>query len=255
MHGTFEFAGIDCEECHGAGKAHSLAPTTANIVKDVRSEPCGGCHTRDGQNRIAAKGNLVRHHEQFDELIRLRINEAGEVIEADGTVIPVGTASETRLELAAMGRHYVATPLYPDGVGCNGCHNAHATTKYDALTVEDGVIATCEDCHADKVRDSDTGMTVGFSGARLECIDCHMPLLSKSALSSAGLGSGPATGDIASHIFKIDPTQSEQFTADGKLSFPYLTTTFACMPCHGGDPESVSFIDLTGDDLTGYGFH
>jgi predicted CXXCH cytochrome family protein len=154
-----------------------------------------------------------------------------------------------------MGRHYVASAGYPDGVGCNGCHNAHATTRYDALTVEDGVIAACEDCHADKVRDSGTGMTVGFSGARLECIDCHMPLLSKSALSSAGLGSGPATGDIASHIFKIDPAQSEQFTADGGLSFPYLTTTFACLPCHGGDPESVSFIDLTGLDLTGFTFH
>jgi predicted CXXCH cytochrome family protein len=170
-------------------------------------------------------------------------------------VVPPETAFDDRLALAAMGGHYVASAGYPDGVGCNGCHNAHATTKFDALTVEAGVIATCASCHPEKVRDVGTGMTVGFAGARLACIDCHMPMLYKSALSFAGLGSSPTTGDIASHIFKIDPTQAEQFTADGKLAFPYLTTTFACLPCHGGDPESVSFIDLTGADLTGFVCH
>jgi predicted CXXCH cytochrome family protein len=258
IQGTFEAPGIDCEACHGPGKRHAtVLPSRTTIVLDVSSELCGDCHTRDGQNRIAASGGLTQHHEQFDELVRVRVNLQGEVIDATGTPVPPGASRAERLALAAQGAHYLPHPEhgFARGVGCNGCHDPHATTVFDELTAENGLIRTCTDCHADKVKTEGTAMTAGFDGARLTCLDCHMPYMAKSAVSSASSAGGPPQGDVSSHIFKIDLTASDQFTEDGKFTLPHLTATFACLTCHGGDPSRGSTIDLRGYDFASYRYH
>ena len=99
-------------------------------------------------------------------------------------------------------------------------------------------------------------MTVGVEGAKLTCIDCHMPRMSKSAVAEKiGTEGEPTTGDLASHISKIDLTQSEQFTADGKLAMPHITAEFACLTCHGGDSDVGSTIDLQEFTFETYTFH
>ena len=54
------------------------------------------------------------------------------------------------------------------------------------------------------------------------------------------MGTGPATGDIRTHIFKIDLSKDPatmQITSDGKFAYPWITKTFACDTCHNGVTE------------------
>ena len=55
-----------------------------------------------------------------------------------------------------------------------------------------------------------------------------MPHASKSAVKH-----NIYSGDIATHIFKINPDSTAvQFNEDGTLSNPYVTLAFACYGCH-----------------------
>ncbi|MFC1606448.1 FlgD immunoglobulin-like domain containing protein [Candidatus Latescibacterota bacterium] len=69
MAGTFADPGITCEGCHGPGSAHAESKDKADISRDTSKEMCGTCHYRDSEHRIAVSGGLIRHHEQYDELI------------------------------------------------------------------------------------------------------------------------------------------------------------------------------------------
>ncbi len=75
--GTWEETGIRCEECHGpgvvasaAGGGHVISQEADEITVDRSAELCGNCHFRDINHNILASGGYIRHHEQYDELIR-----------------------------------------------------------------------------------------------------------------------------------------------------------------------------------------
>ena len=67
--GTFEFGGVQCEECHGQGSQHASDPQRFGMMVDNTSNLCGRCHTRDPQNRVLVSGGYIRHHEQYDEMV------------------------------------------------------------------------------------------------------------------------------------------------------------------------------------------
>jgi hypothetical protein len=247
MDGTFFAGGVHCEACHGAGSAHvaaggdktkitkvAIARTTADFTADHMAYglpvACSECHTRNGEKdypdytggdgTIAVSGGLIRHHEQYDE--KQGIN-------------PDDVAA------GATGPH--------KSLACTGCHNQHTTTKYQATSGDDpGVKVGCTSCHADIEIKS-------VLMANLACTDCHMPKLVKSAVSHTSAGNGPTTGDIHSHIFKIDLSQTKQFTDDGKKAYPWITATYACLTCHNSDPNSGSMLDFTSTDLSGRTIH
>ena len=112
MHGTFFSGGVECEACHGMGSQHAHDPGSYDVVLDSSSELCGQCHTRDSENRIAAKGGYIKHHEQYDEWLHS----------------PHGG---TR------------------GPGCNDCHDSHASVKFDDAAPGSGVTASCVSCHSE----------------------------------------------------------------------------------------------------------
>ena len=117
MYGTFVDAGVTCEGCHGPGSIHKGGPAKDNIVAMPNAMTCAQCHTRGSDfSVIPAKGGLIRHHEQYQELM--------------------------------SGPH---GPL-----GCTTCHDPHASTKYDDLAPGEGVRKTCDECHDDKVAHSHT---------------------------------------------------------------------------------------------------
>ncbi len=92
MIGTWAEDGVTCEACHGQGGDHVFAPGDFDMEIDISSELCGGCHYRSEDHRILASGGLIRHHEQYDELV-----SAGH-----GNVL------------------------------CVNCHDPHKSAKYDA---------------------------------------------------------------------------------------------------------------------------
>ncbi len=218
MDGTFLIGGVHCEECHGEGAAHvNTHGDPAYISSDNSSELCGRCHTRDSQNRIAAGGGYIKHHEQYDELLGLNPDDPG---------------------AGGMGKHLMA------GIGCNTCHDPHATTVHQDSTDTDGLRVNCETCHADKVIATGAHSLENLLAKNAisktqgkgmsNCLFCHMPKLTKSAVGHSAVGTGPGIGDIKTHIFKIDMTKGDQFTSDGKFAYPWLTGRTACKSCHNG---------------------
>lgn len=112
------------------------------------------------------------------------------------------------------------------GVGraaiCMTCHNSHTTTRYMDISGDlPGRDTACTECHSADDYEITTG---GMTG--LDCIDCHMPLLAKSALPHDAVGTEPATGDIKMHIVRINLSATAQITDDGE---------FACKTCHNGE--------------------
>ena len=55
-----------------------------------------------------------------------------------------------------------------------------------------------------------------------------MPRVTKSALGNAEMFSG----DIRTHLMKINPNQIEQFNEEGTLSLSELGLNFVCRHCH-----------------------
>jgi Doubled CXXCH motif (Paired_CXXCH_1)/Cytochrome c554 and c-prime len=220
MDGNFFVGGVHCEECHGPGAAHvNTHGDITQITKDSSAELCGRCHTRDSQNRIAASGGYIKHHEQYDELLGL---------------------DPDNMAAGGMGKHLRA------GVGCNSCHDPHTSTVHELKTGIPGVIVQCESCHADKVIAAtnmhsqqnleEKGLLSKPNGKKISnCLSCHMPKLTKSAVGHAAVGGGPAVGDIKTHIFKIDLSKTDQFTDGGSFAYPWLTTKTACKQCHNGE--------------------
>ena len=124
---------------------------------------------------------------------------------------------------------------------CVDCHDPHETVKY-AKGV--GQRTPCENCHLEETKyQKITDRT------HAECIECHMPRASKSALGDPER----YTGDLRTHLFAINPDQMEQLTEDGSASLPYLGLDFACKSCHyEGGPASVEEDETLMEFASGY---
>jgi hypothetical protein len=247
MDGTFDQTGVQCESCHGAGSTHAQTQLATDITKNATARTtadflasdmafgkpvaCSECHTRDGEKdyptyvsayetaagvtdaeggRIASSGTppLIRHHEQYDELLG---------------VDPAAPASGSTKSVAFQSAKF----------DCITCHNTHTTTIYQDVSGDAPGAANlnsdCLACHPGNAITSG-----GMTG--LNCIDCHMPFMVKSAINNFVPGVGddrPVLGDIRTHIFSIDLTKdpaTEQFS--GGFANPWITGEYACRSCH-----------------------
>lgn len=207
MDGNFFAGGIHCEECHGQGAVHAFTQVKSDITLNKNSNLCGKCHTRNADNTIAASGGFIQHHEQYDEWLTSGHNNTTNM------------------------------------VGCNTCHDPHASTKYDSQAPGDGVKATCASCHPNKNGSK-------HSAAALTCIQCHMPKITKTAVKT-----GYYTADIKTHIFKINTSaMGEMFNAAGTLANPNgdgMSLDYVCYQCHkdasgnGGSASTRTMMQLS----------
>jgi formate-dependent nitrite reductase cytochrome c552 subunit len=86
----------------------------------------------------------------------------------------------------------------------------------------------------------------------LNCSDCHMPDLAKSATSVAGAADRPTVGDVRSHIFTIELGDSvDQFTTvtGGGFAYPAITGDWACRTCHNTTGEAVAGYGIAAFEL------
>ena len=103
-----------------------------------------------------------------------------------------------------------------------------------------------ENCHfkSAKYQNSEVHPALG-----VECIDCRMPRVTKSAVGDAE----KFTGGSRTHLMAIDPDQVGQFTEDGSQALSQLSLDFACRHCHveGGTASPKTDEDLI-ERATGY---
>ena len=236
----------------------SLADLTAADQGFGDPVACGECHTRDGERdypsylsgfdnalaaaeapdprpnemggRIAASGGLIKHHEQYDEI--LGINP--DTLES------------------------VRSPAFMATHGdCMTCHNPHGSSVNVGNPLYTGVAGhnpsndACLTCHGDY----DTTLRAGGM-LNLACADCHMPDLAKSAVATAGELERPTVGDVATHIFRIalDSTQP-QFNEAGSFAYPAIDEDFACMTCHNTAPGAVIGFAIPDGIVDTYIYH
>lgn len=123
---------------------------------------------------------------------------------------------------------------------CVNCHDPHKSAKFADPDVnpEKGIRTACTTCHVG-YDENQTSPMANF----VNCIDCHMPRLVKSAQGDVDKW----TGDIRSHLFFINPDADDsQFTDDGKFANPFISLDFACRSCHrdGGTGNNYTGAEL-----------
>jgi hypothetical protein len=120
---------------------------------------------------------------------------------------------------------------------CESCHNPHRSVVYGL----GGTITHCTDCHPGNAENNNY-VVLGMES--LDCIDCHMPYMAKSATAS-----NEFTGDVRGHLFRImtEATAAEDnvYEENGSLFWNVddtvnlagfnnaaITLDYACLGCH-----------------------
>lgn len=122
-------------------------------------------------------------------------------------------------------------------IDCVVCHDPHlGVIQLRETDAPQTVRTECENCHFKESQN----FNIEFHTQ--ECIECHMPRVTKSAVGDPE----KFTGDIRTHLMAIDPNQIEQFNEDGSESFSQLGLNFACRHCHveGGIASTKTDAEL-----------
>ena len=119
-------------------------------------------------------------------------------------------------------------------IDCVTCHDPHVGVIQLRNTGAPNTTRTqCENCHFKESQN----FKIEFHTT--ECIECHMPRVTKSALGDPE----KFTGDIRTHLMAIDPNQIEQFNEEGTVALSQLGLNFACRHCHIEDGEASPKTD------------
>ena len=122
IHGTWAEPGVTCEACHGLGSAHVADPRNSELAV---AENCGSCHVRGDVSRIDASGGLVKHHEQYEDLLASPHSTIG------------CTACHDPHKSAVYGEGFKR-----EEKTCRACHAAQAN-----LAVAPKAHSACTSCH------------------------------------------------------------------------------------------------------------
>jgi hypothetical protein len=205
----------DCGPCHTTGynpegnqdDLPGLVGTWAE--PGIKCERCHGPGSLHVENPYGVLMEVDRDSEQCGEC---HLRGAPEAVNASGGFI----RHHEQYEELFQSKHIV--------LDCVKCHDPHVGVVQLRQADEQTTRTQCENCHFKnaKYQDSEIHPTVA------DCIDCHMPRVTKSAWGDAE----KFTGDIRTHLMAIDPDQIGQFTEDDSEALSQIGLDFACRGCH-----------------------
>ena len=110
---------------------------------------------------------------------------------------------------------------------CVICHDPHAGVEQLRWAGKPTTRTQCESCHFKEAQNRK-------SMEDLDCVDCHMPFIGKSAWGNTDT----YRGDVRAHLMAIDVTTFDQFytVKEGETEKVYslsqIGLNFACKSCH-----------------------
>ncbi len=218
----------DCGGCHTTGWIPCPVGDSSCVHQDdmpgmagsfvapgVQCEACHGPGSAHVDNPYMVKPRIDRDSEACGKCHR---RDAIELVDASGGFIKHHEQWE---EMFQSSKH---------SMRCIDCHDPHASSKFAdvAINPDKGMRIACENCHFEYADNQQSAIMESV----LDCVDCHMPRIVKSAVGDAAQWSG----DIRSHLFAINTDIAVgQFSADGSESMPFVSLEFACRSCHRDD--------------------
>lgn len=220
---TWDSLDVDCEACHGPGRAHAAAPeasapllaraarawvfepgaTTASLRRTgegtadgqrpagpaTEIETCALCHSRRAQLGEPLEPGVP----MLDQIVPARL-DAG-LYHADGQILD---------EVFVYGS-FAQSAMYHAGVTCTDCHDPHSTQVFAEGN------ALCTRCHAPAVFDTPEHHHHDPGGRGSDCVDCHMR---------------------AETYMVVDPRRDHSFRVPRPDLTRAIGTPNACADCH-----------------------
>jgi len=217
-----------CGTCHTTGYANDPDTHQDGLpgLVGTWSEPgiqCEECHGPCGDHAADPRGVRPLVDRDSAQCGKCHYRGVPEEVDASGGFIK----HHEQYEELFQSKHLT--------LDCVDCHDPHAGVIQLRKAGLQTTRTRCENCHFEEAKYQASAVMKGF----VDCIDCHMPRVTKSAVGNAA----KFTGDIRTHLMAIDPTEMEQFTEDGKQALSQLGLNFACKSCHVQDGMALTYTD------------
>ncbi len=215
----------DCGPCHTTGYDID-APSELPGIVGAWTEPgirCEECHGPGSLHADNPRGVAMIVDRDSELCGQCHLRGGSEAVNASGGFIK----HHEQYEELFQSKHLT--------IKCVQCHDPHVGVIQLRKAGEQTTRTSCENCHFQQAKwqDSDIHPEVA------ECIDCHMPRITKSAVGNAD----KFTGDIRTHLMAIDPDQVGQFSEDGSEALSQVSLDFACRSCHNADGSASEKTD------------
>jgi len=174
--------GIDCQRCHGPGRAHIEATQASNasretihsaivnparLSSELQMDLCMQCHLETTSVRLPP--SIVRYSRG---MFSFRPGErlADYILHFDHSA---GTGHDDKFEIAGAAYRLRKSPCFIQSAGalrCTTCHNPHDIPR--GADAERHYTAVCLNCHGG---DLQRLVAASRHTAALNCVGCHMP--------------------------------------------------------------------------------
>ncbi len=206
----------NCGTCHTTGYSPEGNQDGLPGLIGTWTEPgvhCEECH------------GPASNHVEYPRSFELKIDRDGE---ACGDCHMRGEIEEVDAKGGFIKHHEQYEELFQSKhitVDCVVCHDPHAGVIQLRQVGAQTTRTQCESCH---FQEAEVQNSEAHVEGNIECISCHMPRVTKSALGDIEQFSG----DIRTHLMAINPNQIGQFNEEGNRALSELGLDFACRSCH-----------------------
>jgi hypothetical protein len=205
----------DCGSCHTTGYSPRGNQDGKPGLIGTWAEPgikCEACHGPGSLHAQNPRGVRMVVERDAELCGKCHIRDVVESVDAQGGFIQ----HHEQYEELFQSKHIT--------LNCVTCHDPHQGVVQLRLNGDKVTRTSCENCHFKQAQ---------FQNSRIhpnvaECVDCHMPRVTKNAWGDAAKFSG----DIRTHLMAIDPNQIGQFSEDGTQALSQIGLDFACRHCH-----------------------